>query len=115
VGSLTTFSRLTRLLRQRPPFTLALVGLVVMLTGLTGAIIGGVAWREQRARSRALLDAAMTQAARLTAVHADRVLEDAAATARLGAELVQQASSIRPVTTARSSASCWPCCTPIRT
>ena len=66
------------------------MGLVVLLTGLTGAIIGGVAWREQRARSRALLDAAMTQAARLTAAHADRVLEDAAATARLGAELVQQ-------------------------
>jgi class 3 adenylate cyclase len=66
------------------------VGLVVLLTGLTGAIIGGVAWRDQRARSRALLDAAMAQAARLTAAHADRVLEDAAATARLGAEMVQQ-------------------------
>jgi class 3 adenylate cyclase len=63
---------------------------VVLLTGLTGAIIGGVAWRDQRARSRALLDAAMAQAARLTAAHADRVLEDAAATARLGAEMVQQ-------------------------
>jgi len=90
VGSLTTLSRVTQLLLRRPPFTLALVGLVVLLTGLTGAIIGGVAWREQRARSRALLDAAMTQAARLTAAHADRVLEDAAATARLGAEFVQQ-------------------------
>src|SRR5215831_16038003 len=67
-----------------------------MLTGLTGAIIGGVAWREQRARSRALLDAAMTQAARLTAAHADRVLEDAAATARLGAELVQQGQLDHP-------------------
>ncbi len=88
--ALTTLSALTRSLRRRPPFTLALVGLVVLLTGLTGAIIGGVAWREQRARSRALLDAAMTQAARLTAAHADRMLEDAAATARLGAELVQQ-------------------------
>jgi len=90
VGSLTTLSRVTQLLLRRPPFTLALVGLVVLLTGLTGAIIGGVAWREQRARSRALLDAAMTQAARLTAAHADRVLEDASSTARLGAELVQQ-------------------------
>ena len=88
--TLATVSSLTRLVRRRPPFTLALVGLVVLLTGLTGAIIGGVAWREQRARSRALLDAAMTQAARLTAAHADRVLEDAAATARLGADLVQQ-------------------------
>src|SRR5262245_19414493 len=61
-----------------------------MLTGLTGVIIGGVAWREQRARSRALLDAAMAQAARLTAAHAGRVLEDAGAVARLGPELVQQ-------------------------
>ena len=90
MGSLTTLSRVPQVLRRRPPFSLALVGLVVLLTGLTGAIIGGVAWREQRARSRALLDAAMSQAARLTAAHADRVLEDAAATARLGAELVQQ-------------------------
>src|SRR6185295_7180446 len=77
-------------LRRRPPFTLALVGLVVLLTGLTGVIIGGVAWREQRGRSRALLDAAMSQAARLTAAHAGRVLEDAGAVARLGPELVQQ-------------------------
>jgi len=77
-------------LRRRPPFTLALVGLVVLLTGLTGVIIGGVAWREQRGRSRALLDAAMAQAARLTAAHAGRVLEDAGAVARLGPELVQQ-------------------------
>ena len=82
--SLISLSTFTRPLRHRPPFTLALVGLVVLLTGFTGAVIGGVAWREQRARSRALLDAAMTQAARLTAAHADRVLEDASATARLG-------------------------------
>ena len=87
---LTNLSNLTQLLRRRPPFTLALVGLVVMLTALTGAIIGGVAWREQRGRSRALLDAAMAQAARLTAAHASRVLEDAGAVARLGPELVQQ-------------------------
>jgi adenylate cyclase len=90
VARLTSLSNLTQLLRRRPPFTLALVGLVVVLTGLTGVIIGGVAWREQRARSRALLDAAMAQAARLTASHAGRVLEDAGAVARLGPELVQQ-------------------------
>jgi len=90
VVSLATFASLARVFQRRPPFTLALVGLVVLLTGLTGAIIGGVAWRDQRARSRALLDAAMSQAARLTAAHADRVLEDASATARLGAEMVQQ-------------------------
>jgi len=63
---------------------------VVLLTGLTGAVIGGLAWREQRTRSRALLDAAMAQAARLTAAHAARVFEDAEATARVGLYLVQQ-------------------------
>jgi sigma-B regulation protein RsbU (phosphoserine phosphatase) len=63
---------------------------VVLLTGLTGAAIGGLAWREQRTRSRALLDAAMAQAARLTAAHAARVFEDAESTARLGPQLVQQ-------------------------
>jgi adenylate cyclase len=82
---------LTRLFgRRRPPFTLALVGLVVVLTGLTGAVIGGLAWREQRIRSRALLDTAMAQAARLTAAHAARVFEDAEATVRLGPLLVGQ-------------------------
>jgi sigma-B regulation protein RsbU (phosphoserine phosphatase) len=76
--------------RRRPPFTLALVGLVVLLTGLTGAVIGGLAWRDQRVRSRALIDTAMAQAARLTAAHAQRVLEDAESIARLGPELVQR-------------------------
>ncbi|RPH81763.1 MAG: HAMP domain-containing protein [Candidatus Rokuibacteriota bacterium] len=86
-------SRVTRFagfLRRRPPFTLALVGLVVLLTGLTGTVIGGLAWREQRARSRALLDAAMAQAARLTAAHTARVFEDAESTVRLGPLLVEQ-------------------------
>ena len=63
---------------------------MVLLTGLTGAVIGGLAWREQRTRSRARLDAAMAQAARLTAAHAARVFEDAEATARVGLYLVQQ-------------------------
>jgi sigma-B regulation protein RsbU (phosphoserine phosphatase) len=74
----------------RPPFTLALVGLVVLLTAATAAVIGGLAWREQRTRSRALLDAAMAQAARLTAAHAARVFEDAESTARLGPQLTAQ-------------------------
>lgn len=63
---------------------------MVLLTGLTGAVIGGLAWRDQRARSRALLDAAMAQAARLTAAHAARVFEDAEASVRLGPLLVGQ-------------------------
>ncbi|HEX9819714.1 MAG TPA: adenylate/guanylate cyclase domain-containing protein [Methylomirabilota bacterium] len=90
--SLPSLARLRGRLRldRRPPFTLALVGLVVLLTGLTGAVIGGLAWREQRVRSRTLLDAAMAQAARLTAAHAARVFEDAEATARLGPQLAQQ-------------------------
>jgi adenylate cyclase len=61
----------------------------VLLTGLTGAAIGGLAWREQHTRSRALLDAAMAQAARLTAAHAGRVFEDAEAIVRVGLQLVQ--------------------------
>jgi adenylate cyclase len=62
----------------------------VLLTALTGAVIGGLAWREQRARSRALLDAAMAQAARLTAAHAARVFEEAESTVRVGLQLVSQ-------------------------
>jgi class 3 adenylate cyclase len=81
---------LSAYLRRRPPFRLALVGLVVLLTGLTGTTIGGLAWREQRMRSRALLDAAMAQAARLTAADAARVFEDAEATVRVGQQLAQQ-------------------------
>jgi hypothetical protein len=76
-------------LDRRPPFTLALVGLVVLLTGLTGAVVGGLAWRDQRARSRSLLDTALAQAAGLTAAHAARVFEDAEATARLGPQLAR--------------------------
>lgn len=87
---LSRVRRLAGFLRRRPPFTLALVGLVVLLTGLTGTVIGGLAWREQRARSRALLDAAMAQAARLTAAHTARVFEDAESMVRLGPLLVAQ-------------------------
>jgi adenylate cyclase len=74
---------------RRPPFRVALVGLVVLLTALTGAAIGGLAWQEQRTRSRALLDAAMAQTVRLTASHAARIFEGAEATALIGVQLVK--------------------------
>ncbi len=75
---------------RRPPITIALVALVVALTGLTGAVIGGLAWHEQRSRSRAIVDAAMLQAARLATAHTARFLRDAESTARLGPNLVAQ-------------------------
>jgi class 3 adenylate cyclase len=79
-----------RPLFRRPPFSVALVTLVVALTGLTGAVIGGLAWHEQRSRSRAIVDAAMVQAARLATAHTARFLRDAESTARLGPQLVEQ-------------------------
>src|SRR6185503_16790162 len=41
---------------SRPPISLALVGLVTLLTAGTGATLGALAWREKHAGSRALLD-----------------------------------------------------------
>lgn len=79
-----------RAIFRRPPFSIALVALVVGLTGLTGAVMGGLAWHEQRSRSRAIVDAAMLQAARLATAHTARFLRDAESTARLGPQLVAQ-------------------------
>ncbi len=76
--------------RLRPPFWIALVGLVVVLTAATGSTIGGLAWLEQRATSRAMADASMKQAARMSASHAARFLRDAESTASLGPQLVVQ-------------------------
>lgn len=75
---------------RRPPFSVTLVALVVALTALTAATIGGLAWYEQQARSRALLDAAMEQAAGLVAGQASRFLRDAESAARLGPQLAAQ-------------------------
>jgi class 3 adenylate cyclase len=74
----------------RPPFTVALVGLVVALTALTGLVVGGLAWRENRAISRALVETAMAQTARLTAGQTTRFLKGAESAARLGPELIAQ-------------------------
>jgi adenylate cyclase len=75
---------------RRPPFTVALVGLVVALTALTGLVIGGLAWRENRAISRALVETAMVQTARLTAGQTTRFLREAESAARVGPELITQ-------------------------
>jgi class 3 adenylate cyclase len=85
-----SLARLLLRLRWRPRFSVALVALVVALTAFTGATIGWLAWREQRAQSRALADAAMTQAARLVATHTARFLREAEWSARLGPQLVRE-------------------------
>jgi adenylate cyclase len=74
----------------RLPFSLALVGLAIGLTLLTGATLGILAWQERRALSRELLDGAMARTARLAATHVERFLRDAESTARLGPELVAE-------------------------
>ncbi len=74
----------------RPPISLALVGLVMLLTAATGATLGAVAWREKHAGSRALVDNAMAQAARMTADHAAEFLRHAESTVRLGPSLVER-------------------------
>ena len=73
---------------SRPPISLALVGLVTLLTAATGATLGALAWREKHAGSRALVDSAMTQAARMTADHAAAFVRYAESTVRLGPSLV---------------------------
>jgi hypothetical protein len=72
----------------RPPISVALVGLVMLLTAATGATLGALAWREKHAGSRALVDNAMAQAARRTADHAAEFLRHAESTVRLGLSLV---------------------------
>jgi hypothetical protein len=73
---------------SRPPISVALVGLVTLLTAGTGGMLGALAWREKHEGSRALVDGAMTQAARMTADHAAEFLRHAENTVRLGPSLV---------------------------
>src|SRR5262249_50535072 len=73
---------------NRPPISVALVGLVTFLTVATGATLGALAWREKHAASRALVDGAMAQAARMTADHTEEFLRHAENTVRLGPSLV---------------------------
>src|SRR5262245_46707528 len=78
----------TRQAFRRPPISLALVGLVTLLTAATGATLGALAWHEKHAGSRALVDNAMAQAARMTADHTEEFLRHAENTVRLGPSLV---------------------------
>jgi adenylate cyclase len=73
---------------RRPAFSTALVALVALVTALTGALLGGLAWNEKRAGARALTDVTMSQVARLTAEHAARLFADTEPAARLGPALV---------------------------
>jgi hypothetical protein len=73
---------------RRLPFSVALVLLVVLVTGVTGAVLGGLAWREKRASARAFTDLAMEQAANLTSDHVLRLFGDVAPAARQGPLLV---------------------------
>src|SRR5215510_5036442 len=75
---------------RRLSFSAALVALITLVTGVTGAVLGGLAWYEKRAAARALTDAAMTQAARLTVDYAERLFRGAEPAARLGPLLVAQ-------------------------
>jgi class 3 adenylate cyclase len=75
---------------RRPPISLALVGLVTLLTAATGVTLGALAWREKHAGSRALVDSAMAQAARMTADHAAAFLRHAESIVRIGPSLVAQ-------------------------
>jgi class 3 adenylate cyclase len=75
---------------RRLPFSVALVVLIVLVTGVTGAVLGGLAWREKRAGARAFTDLAMTQAANLTADHVLRLFGDAEPAVRQGPLLVAQ-------------------------
>jgi sigma-B regulation protein RsbU (phosphoserine phosphatase) len=61
---------------------------VAVLTAITGGAIGLLAWREQRATSTALVDAALLQASRLAAEHVTGFFHEAESTARLGPEMV---------------------------
>ena len=77
-----------RRVRARPPISIALVGLVTLLTAGTGAVLGTLAWREKLTGSRALVDNAMAQAARMTADHAAAFLRQTEAFVRLGPNFV---------------------------
>ena len=99
--------RLVGPLGGRLSFSLALVGLAIGLTVLTGAMLGALAWQEKRAFSQELLDGAMARTGRLAATQVERFLRDAESAARLGPEMVAQ-GLLDPLPPTPSSASRWP-------
>jgi class 3 adenylate cyclase len=66
-----------------------LVLVVAGFTALTGVVIGGLAWREHRAASRALLEKVMEQTARFAADQAEDFLRHAESSVQLGPQLVR--------------------------
>ena len=82
-------ARFARSLRRRPPFWVVLVLVVTGFAALTGTVIGGVAWWENRQSSRVLLEAVMAQTARLATDQAEEFLRSAESAVRLGPHLVR--------------------------
>ena len=82
-------ARLARSLRRRPPFWVVLVLVVTGFAALTGAVIGGVAWWENRQTSRTLLETVMAQTARLATDQAEEFLRSAESAVRLGPQHVR--------------------------
>ena len=80
---------IARLFRRRPPFALMLVLVVAGFTALTGAVIGGLAWRENRATARALLETVIARSARLAAEQTEGFLHTAESAALLGTQLAR--------------------------
>jgi class 3 adenylate cyclase len=66
-----------------------LVLVVAGVTAVTGAAIGGLAWRQNRATARALLETVVAQSARLAAEQTERFLRTAESAASLGPQLVR--------------------------
>ena len=82
-------ARRLRSLRRRPPFWVVLVLVVTGFAAVTGAVIGGVAWWENRQTSRLLLETVMAQTARLATDQAEEFLRAAESAVRLGPQLVR--------------------------
>ena len=77
------------MLRRRPPFAITLVLVVAGFTAITGAAIGGLAWGENRATARALLETVIARSARFAAEQTEGFLRTAESAASLGPQMVR--------------------------